>query len=43
MDLAGSERIKNHENPTKETLKETVGINKSLMTLRQVVGALASR
>lgn len=44
VDLAGSERLsyldKNLTSEDKTMQKETIGINKSLMTLRKVINAL---
>ena len=43
VDLAGSERITIHNDATQSTKKlqqETIGINKSLMTLRKVIATL---
>lgn len=41
VDLAGSERISYTSQPSKTMQQETIGINKSLMTLRKVISALA--
>ncbi|CDW83018.1 kinesin motor domain containing protein [Stylonychia lemnae] len=43
VDLAGSERISFIGDIDKETQKETIQINKSLMTLRKCIGALSSQ
>ena len=41
VDLAGSERITIHDNKRNKTLwQETIGINKSLLTLRKVIVTL---
>ena len=42
VDLAGSERISYIGDIDKETQRETIQINKSLMTLRKCIAALAS-
>jgi hypothetical protein len=41
VDLAGSERIPFIGDIDKQTQKETIQINKSLMILRKVIGALS--
>lgn len=41
VDLAGSERISYIGEVDKVTRKETIEINKSLMILRKVIGALS--
>ena len=41
VDLAGSERISYTSQPSKTMQQEMIGINKSLMTLRKVISALA--
>ena len=44
VDLAGSERISVLDNmENKQMASETIGINKSLMTLRKVINALSAR
>jgi|JI9StandDraft_1071089.scaffolds.fasta_scaffold93287_3 hypothetical protein len=44
VDLAGSERISvMSTGNTKKSTNETININKSLMTLRKVITALASQ
>ena len=47
VDLAGSERLsyldKNLTSEDKTMQKETIGINKSLMTLRKVINALIAK
>ena len=42
VDLAGSERISYIGDIDKETQRETIQINKSLMTLRKCIAALSS-
>jgi hypothetical protein len=41
VDLAGSERISYVDDLDKQTKKETIQINKSLLVLRKCIGALA--
>ena len=41
VDLAGSERASYLIKPSKQMQQEMIGINKSLMTLRKVINALA--
>lgn len=41
VDLAGSERISVLDEYKPSSTKETIGINKSLMTLRKVITGLA--
>jgi hypothetical protein len=42
VDLAGSERVSMIGDLDKETQKETIQINKSLMILRKCIAALSS-
>ena len=43
VDLAGSERINYFDGQNKQMQKETIEINKSLMTLRKVITLLSER